>query len=112
LGLVGVRGVVAPIYDLAQLLGYASVAAPRWVALLRGSAPFGVAFERFERHLRVPTSDVTLAAAPHDATSATLTFGSVRSESGPLPLIDLFALFRAVTNGPEPSSEPKREDAP
>jgi hypothetical protein len=30
LGLVGVRGLVAPVYDLRSLLGYGTGAAPRW----------------------------------------------------------------------------------
>jgi chemotaxis signal transduction protein len=111
LGLAGVRGVVAPVYDLARLLNHPRVGAPRWLALVRTSAPFAVAFERFEQHLRLPTSELTLSRTT-GGTAAGFTSGSVRSHFGPTPLIDLFALFRAVTNGAPQRSAPKREETP
>src|ERR1700675_3898235 len=45
LGIVGIRGVMAPIYDLAALLGYPPAASPRWIALARAAQPVGFAFE-------------------------------------------------------------------
>jgi chemotaxis signal transduction protein len=95
LGLVGVRGVVAPVYDLRRLLGYSAASAPRWLAVLRASAPLAVAFEQFERHLRVPQSD--LVSADAGATSAAFVGGRVRSATKALPLIDLLAIFDDVT---------------
>jgi hypothetical protein len=50
LGIVGVRGMMAPIYDLGMLLGYPPVRAPQTV---------GFAFEAFESHLQVLASSVT-----------------------------------------------------
>ncbi len=110
LGLVGVRGVVAPVYDLRRLLGYTAAAEPRWLALARGSAPFAVAFERFERHLRVPHSDVVVA----DANMAGHAFasGSVRSGSTALPVIDLLAIFDNVTDGKRSATPRQREETP
>jgi chemotaxis signal transduction protein len=58
LGIVGLRGVMAPIYDLAALLGYAPAANPRWMVLARMSHPVGFAFETFESHLRVPETSL------------------------------------------------------
>src|SRR5882724_5436940 len=66
LGLFGVRGVVAPVYDLRLLLGYGAVTAPRFVAQVRAPTPFAVAFELFERHLRVAAGDVTLGSGSAD----------------------------------------------
>ena len=106
LGLVGLRGEVAPVYDLGKLLGHGNVRdLPRWISLVKASAPFAVAFEQFVRHRRVAKSAITRA-------SSQMIAGSVEGESGPLPLIDLSALFRAVTSGTGRGSVPEREETP
>ena len=63
-GVAGLRGSVLPVYDLGVLLGYPAPEAPhRWFLVVRRKEPLGVAFERFERHLRLengrtaPTGD-------------------------------------------------------
>jgi chemotaxis signal transduction protein len=58
LGIVGIRGVMAPIYDLAALLGYPPAASPRWIALARAAQPVGLAFESFESHLQAPQAQL------------------------------------------------------
>jgi purine-binding chemotaxis protein CheW len=107
LGLVGVRGLIAPVYDLRSLLGYGPGAAPRWLALVRAPEPFALGFELFEQHLRLPLADAFSAATdaqgPHPFAR-----GSVRLASGPRPLIDLTALFAAVTG--RRNSALERED--
>lgn len=65
LGLAGFRGAITPVFDLARLLGYPHVDAPRWLALTRDGALIGLAFERFEAHLRV-TSEALIADAAGD----------------------------------------------
>ena len=45
LGLVGLRGLVAPVYDLRRLLGHAAGPTPRWLALARGTSAIGFAFD-------------------------------------------------------------------
>jgi purine-binding chemotaxis protein CheW len=52
LGITGFRGAVLPVYDLGALLGYPMEAKPRWLAIAAGM-PVGLAFERFERHVRI-----------------------------------------------------------
>jgi chemotaxis signal transduction protein len=96
LGLVGVRGLTVPVYDLRQLLGHEPGQATRWVALVRAATPFAVAFEKLETHLRVEQSGV-LAAPPGDSPSHPLLSGSVGTAMGPRPLIDLPALVAGVT---------------
>lgn len=59
LGIVGLRGMMAPVYDLAALLRYPPAANPRWMVLARGSQPVGFAFETFEAHVQV--SEASLA---------------------------------------------------
>jgi chemotaxis signal transduction protein len=111
LGLIGVRGVVAPVHDLRALLGYAGSAAPRWVALLRAPAPLAIAFDHFEQHLRVPKSDV-IAASASGATAHAFASGSVATPSGPRPLIDLTALFSAlIERARRPGATTEREDS-
>ncbi len=110
LGLVGVRGLVAPVYDLRRLLGYAPAGEPRWLALARGNAPFAVAFEHFERHLRVPESDVVLAdvnLAGHAFAS-----GSLRTGATALPVIDLLAILASVTHGKRSATPRQPEETP
>ena len=109
LGLTGVRGVVAPVYDLRLLLGYRVEAPPRFVAQVRAPAPFAVAFELFERHLRVAEGDVTPGDGSAD-TAHPFASGSVKSPSGLLPLIDLLAIFRDVTSKSGRPAAPAREE--
>jgi len=111
LGLFGVRGVVAPVYDLRLLLGYRAATPPRFVAQLRAPAPFAVAFELFERHLRVPESDVTLGDSSADGAHP-FAPGSVKRTSGLLPLIDLLAIFLEVTSKSRRDGAPEREERP
>jgi hypothetical protein len=59
LGIVGVRGMMAPIYDLGALLGYPHAADPRWTVFVRAPLTVGFAFETFESHLQVLASSVT-----------------------------------------------------
>jgi CheW-like domain len=59
LGIVGVRGTMAPIYDLGVLLGYPHAANPRWTVFVRAPQTVGFAFESFESHLQVLASSVT-----------------------------------------------------
>jgi len=106
LGLVGVRGVVAPVYDLAQLLGYAPERGARWLAQVRAPAPFAVAFARFEHQLRAPLSDLTPAQA--GTVSSTLSHESLRTAAGPLPVIDLHATFQHVTRRAAPERREER----
>jgi purine-binding chemotaxis protein CheW len=48
LGIVGLRGMMAPVYDLAALLGYPPAASPRWMVLAGASQSMGLAFDAFE----------------------------------------------------------------
>jgi chemotaxis signal transduction protein len=54
LGIVSLRGRMAPVYDLAALLHYPPATAPRWMILAGAPQPVGFAFETFEEQLRVP----------------------------------------------------------
>src|SRR6478752_4027205 len=103
LGLVGLRGIVAPVYDLRVLLGYDAAASPRWLALVNAPAPFAIAFEHFERHLRVPTSELAALGASQSATR-----GSVSTALGPVPLLDLAAVYAGFRHEGRAESAPER----
>ena len=62
LGIAAIRGMMAPIYDLAALLHYPPAANPRWFVFARAPQPVGLAFETFESHLQASQS--SLASHP------------------------------------------------
>ena len=53
LGIAGFRNGAAPIFDLRLLLGYPAGPAPRWLVLARAAQPVGLAFDRYEGHVRI-----------------------------------------------------------
>jgi chemotaxis signal transduction protein len=59
LGIVGIRGMMAPIYDLAAILRYPPAANSRWFVFARAPQPVGFAFEAFESHLQVSPAYLT-----------------------------------------------------
>lgn len=90
LGLVGLRGVIVPLFDLARLLdGAAAQTSPRFIARTRDVEPLGFAFGSLEGHLRVPRAD--LAHTRERSVSAAL-----RTDGGLRPVVDLAELARRV----------------
>ena len=61
LGIAGFRGMMAPVYDLATLLGGVAAPTPRWLVLTRTPSPVGLAFDLFEAHARLAPDDVHAA---------------------------------------------------
>jgi hypothetical protein len=62
-GLVGLRGAILPVYDLARLLGYPSAGRARWLAVL-AAAPVAVAFAGFEGYVVRPGGSIAFEPAP------------------------------------------------
>jgi chemotaxis signal transduction protein len=98
LGIVGLRGTMAPVYDLAALLRYPSAANPRWMVLAVGSQPVGLAFEGFEAHVQVPKG--SLADEDHEASSSATTQrhlrGSVRVAGVLRPIIHIASVVEMI----------------
>jgi purine-binding chemotaxis protein CheW len=66
LGLLGARGALVAVFDLAVLLGEpASTAQPRWVALASGGEGLAVAFHELEGQLRVEPHALIEARGDH-----------------------------------------------
>ena len=94
LGLTSFRGQVAPVYDLALLLGRAAATAPRWQVLLRAAHPVALAFETFEEHLCVPAAQI-IGALAHGGERAhgERMHDLVQDGSGTRPIIHLASLL-------------------
>lgn len=59
LGLVGIRGGIVPVFDLASILGYGTApGSPRWMILCGAEEPIALAFSDFEGYLRLPMSSL------------------------------------------------------
>lgn len=58
LGMIGLRGNICPVYDLALLLGYPTAGVGRWVLLAGAVDAIGFSFPVFEGHLLVARQDI------------------------------------------------------
>jgi purine-binding chemotaxis protein CheW len=65
-GIVGVRGAILPVYDLARLLGYPAAADTRWLAVL-AAAPVAVAFAAFDGYIVRSGGSIAFEAADGDS---------------------------------------------
>jgi chemotaxis signal transduction protein len=96
LGLVGIRGVLVPVFDLARLLGESALEeAPRWVALSRGDSPVGLAFASVDGHLTVSPSALQASAGG----GQTLVEQLVRSEAGLRPIVSVGKVLSLLRGG-------------
>ena len=100
LGVVGIRGTMAPIYDLGAFLGYPPASGPRWSVLLRGPQSVGFAFDGFDAHLKVPAAALALGDAGNAAGGQHL-YGTVRVAATLLPIIHLNSILPTL-KGPKP----------
>ena len=91
LGVAGFRGQIAPVYDLAALLGYARQTAPRWLIMARRREPVALAFDVFDAHFSAFSASI-IATEGRDA--ARLHLGSaVRIGDATRPIIQLQSLL-------------------
>jgi chemotaxis signal transduction protein len=108
MGIAAFRGELVPIYDLRSLLGYPMAAdPPRWIVLTRRSArragpgaalpTAGLAFDEFERIVRVPQTDLASALSASGRLHVRQT---VRVLDLPRPIISLASIHDAIEGGP------------
>jgi purine-binding chemotaxis protein CheW len=92
LGVVGLRGHLVPVYDLALVLSRPrpATAAPRWLVLAAGTPALALAVDDVDGHLRVPRDAI---AEPESAATPAV----VRTARGPLPVIDIPAVRTGIT---------------
>jgi purine-binding chemotaxis protein CheW len=65
-GIVGLRGAILPVYDLARLLGYPAAGGARWLAVM-AAAPIAVAFAAFDGYVVRPGGSIAYEAADGDS---------------------------------------------
>ncbi|MEO7036753.1 MAG: chemotaxis protein CheW [Polyangiaceae bacterium] len=92
LGMAGFRGILTPVYDLAQLLGYGAEPSAKWLVVVQHAAPVALAFGAFEAHLRVTVARVS---TPELGTHAAVR-GAVQHGAGALPLLHLPSLVEGI----------------
>jgi chemotaxis signal transduction protein len=92
LGVVGIRGTMAPIYDLATFLGHPPAPSPRWIVLVRGPQTVGFAFDAFDSHLKVSAASLAQRDDRYAATGQHLR-GAVQLAATLLPIIDLISIL-------------------
>ncbi len=97
LGIVGLRGIMAPIYDLAALLRYPPAVNPRWMVLARMPQPLGFAFETFEAHVQVPEAALADDESGADGGAARRhASGTVRAAGALRPVIRMSSVVEMI----------------
>ena len=97
LGIVGLRGVMAPVYDLAGLLDYPRAANPRWVVFARSPQLVGFAFDVFDSHLQV--GDASLATGETEVGTVAAgrhVRGAIRADGVLRPIIHLASVVTTL----------------
>jgi purine-binding chemotaxis protein CheW len=94
LGVAGFRGAVVPVYDLRALLGYPAAEAPRWLFLAAHASAVGLAFDRFDGQLRVPSAAI-VAGAPGEALRPHVR-EVLRAHDLTRSILDVFSVLEAV----------------
>jgi chemotaxis signal transduction protein len=106
-GLVGLRGGLAPVFDLALTLGHSRAEAPHWLLELRSPKPCALAFDELLQHLRLPAD--ALARTVTGGATHRFSSGNAPSPGGPVAVIDLLAAYAELTgqSPPTPGGERK-----
>ena len=94
MGLIGFRGKLCPVYDLAALLGQGRARAATWIFLARGPELLGYAVDTFEGQLQADPAQVVA----HQAGDAARPFlhDLLRQDGAARPILDLPALAGAL----------------
>ncbi len=106
IGIASFRGALAPVHDLRLLLGYPARTPTRWLVLVAGATPLGLAFDAFEGQIAAATTQAVQGsfsrppAAGGRSRSAELTRGLIQTGDTIRPLLDLGALLAAAGSGP------------
>lgn len=92
LGIASFRNVLAPVFDLRTILGYAVSTPPRWLVLARSPQPIGLAFDTFDGQLRVSPDDVAESARG----AGTHLAGVLTTQDGARSVIDFASVIEAI----------------
>jgi purine-binding chemotaxis protein CheW len=92
-GIAGFRGAMLPVYDLQMLIGRGGSQAPRWLVIGK-AAPVALAFDGFERQLRVSPEAIMPQSARAGMQTCARDYLHTPDFSG--PIIDLAAVFGVI----------------
>jgi chemotaxis signal transduction protein len=92
-GIAGFRGAIVPVYDLQRLLGGSRAATSRWL-VIAAAVPVALAFEAFERQLRV--SRDAILPQPSGAQTHSYAQEFVRTPDFVGPIIHLPSILDAI----------------
>jgi purine-binding chemotaxis protein CheW len=93
LGVAAFRGQLAPVYDLAAMLGYTRHTTSRWLVLLRLQEPVAFTFDAFDVHIAAPPEDILRSDSNLQQQSRRAHISeAVRTANGILPIIDLVSI--------------------
>jgi len=96
-GVVGLRGQLVAVHDLAVCLGLPPDERPRWLLLSEGERRVGLAVGGFEGQLRVPPEQ--LQPHPDAAPRPYLNTTVLRPGEAPLPVLDMASLVKDLLDG-------------
>ncbi|WP_257453896.1 chemotaxis protein CheW [Archangium lipolyticum] len=95
LGLVGLRGQLIAVHDLAAQLGLSSGEPPRWLLLAGGTRRVGLAAAGFEGQLRA-TREQMRSGGGSSSAHPLLSTSVLLPDAPPLPVLDVDALVRKL----------------
>jgi purine-binding chemotaxis protein CheW len=101
-GVVGIRGSISPVYDLASLLGHPSGDAGRWLLLTGRNTTIALAFSEFDGHFRSTARDV--ARQDVGQASGRHVHGAVRVGGGVRSIINLVSLVETLARRVHPAA--------
>jgi hypothetical protein len=106
-GIVGLRGAILPVYDLARLLGYPAAAQARWLAVL-SAAPVAVAFAAFDGYIVPAGGSITFEAADSESRHVRVV---ARAPEFVRPVISLVSVLDAIRRRrPEADGDDGRDE--
>lgn len=112
LGLVGLRGVVTPVYSLSLLLGYEVREAARFLVQVDVASPFALSFEHFEQHARVAATALAPVARDGEGARGSAR-GSISLGASPVTVLNLETIFQLATGAGREANQPRvRQERP
>lgn len=105
-GIVGLRGAILPVYDLARLLGYPAAGQTRWLAVL-SAAPVVVAFAAFDGYIVRAGGSIAFEAAGRESRHVRVV---ARAPDFVRPVISLVSVLDAIRRRPDAGGDEGRDE--
>jgi chemotaxis signal transduction protein len=96
LGIAALRGTMAPVYDLAGLLGYPPARRSRWIVMTGSEHSVGLAFESFDAHVRVSETQMDSKAPIESPQARAFAHGVVDAAAALRPILQIAVLIQSI----------------